>query len=342
VTDSAATRAVGRISQLCDLGRWQEAAGEAGLYLQSSPGEGRVLCLLAQARLGLDDPAGALAAAQAAMLAEPSSEWALRLASLACRRLGRTAEAVDLARAAVAASPFLAETHVALARAELELGRNLGGARSAAEHAVGLAPHMVDAHLAVSAIAYAQGRFMDAEASCREALRIDPQSAVAHNQFARIYLRYGGLTPSALATAAGGFASALRADPRIHVSRANLDLTMRAFLRRLTLLVFLAAAVGGKIATAYGMPRGALWVPVGALAVPAAFVLQFVLRLNASLRNHLAWRLRGWEFALPAAALAVACVLLVLGALVPGMSRTTLAAAMWLPVGAGLVLIRGQ
>jgi hypothetical protein len=43
VTDSASPRAVSRISQLCELDRWQEAAQEAGVYLQSSPDDARVL-----------------------------------------------------------------------------------------------------------------------------------------------------------------------------------------------------------------------------------------------------------------------------------------------------------
>lgn len=339
MTDPTSVDVVGRISRLCDLGRWADAAREAGSYLQTSPDDVRALCLLAQARLGLQDATGALAAAQAAMTAEPSSEWPLRLASLASRALGRHADAVQLARAAVEAGPFLAQAHVALARAEVARARDLEAARRAADQALRLAPLMVEAHLAVGAVAFAQQRFDDAEAACREALRIDPQSSAAHNDLTRVALRRQRFAGSSrLAAAAGGFATALRADPNAQASRRNLDLVMHIFLRRLSYFVLLAAYIGSRLVTANGVSRGALWVPVVALVVPGVFAVRFVGGLTAPLRNHLKQTLRGRTYGLPAAALGVACVLLALGAAAPPTEAVAFWTAFLLALGARLGL----
>jgi len=337
VTDRASTTAVDRISRLCDLGRWQEAAHEAARYLATEPGDVHVLCLLAQARLGLGDPHGALVAARAAMAAAPSHEWPLRLASLALQELDRPMQAVEMARAAVEAAPLVGETHIRLAGAEVAQGGDLESARCAADRALELLPHSVDAHLAAADVAFAQDRFDDAEAACLGALRIDPQSSTAHNELARVRLRSGRFVGSSrLATVADGFATALRVDPTAQVSRRNLDLVMHVFLRRLSFFVLVVAYIGFRLATSSTWesstgeaPRWALWVPAAALVLPAVFAARFVGKLTPPLRAHLVLSLRSPRHLLPVAGLALACALLVLGAV------ATPAA----PVGFGLSVV---
>jgi hypothetical protein len=221
------------------------------------------------------------------------------------------------AERAVTLAPFQALPRIQLAHARRKHGVDLPAARRAADEAVELAPHLVAGHLAVGAVAAAQGLRSDAEDAFRAALRLDPSCSAAHNELARLQLnrRYTGAR--GLATAASGFASALRADPTAQVSRRNLDLVLFLFVRRVSYLVFVAGWIGNGLGSGTNVPRAALWLPLAVLAVPLAFATRFVLRLPGSLRAYLLRSLQRPVPGLPVAGLVVASILLGVGAAVP-------------------------
>jgi tetratricopeptide (TPR) repeat protein len=317
VTEAPTAVALARISSLCDLGRFADAAREAAAFLRTDPDNDRALCLLAQARLGIHDPVGALLAARAAAAAAPHAEWPHRLPSVALMEIGDPSDAVAEAETAVALAPFDPLPRVQLAHAERKRGGDLSAARRAADEAIALAPHLVEAHLAVGVVAAAQGYRDEAEHAFRVALRLDPSCSAAHNELARLQLRGRYSGAASLAAAATGFARAVRADPTAQVSRRNLDLVVFLFVRRISWLVFIAGWIGNGLGSGTDVPRAALWLPLALLAIPAAFAVGFVVRLPQSLRAYLLGSLRRPVPGLPVAGLVGAAVLLGVGAAVP-------------------------
>lgn len=318
MTGPSPATALRRTSTLLELGRWQEAAQEVARYLATDPQDTRALCMHAQALLGTGDLDGALRSAGAAAATAPSEEWPHRLASLALQRLGRTDEAVVAAERSVQAAPFLAVPHVRLAQALLAQGRDLHRARGVAGQAVSMAPHLVEAHIAVGGVAAAQRRLGDAEAAFRHALAMDPQNSVAHNELARLHLRRRrGLGPGQLAAAASGFRDAVRVDPTQEVARRNLDLVVFAAIQRVAWFLLIAAWIGRALADGTDVPRGALWIPPALVLLPLAFATAFVVRLDPALRRYLVRRLRGPAVGLPVVTVAVVTCLMVLGAALP-------------------------
>jgi tetratricopeptide (TPR) repeat protein len=342
VTGAASAGALARASALCELGRFQDAARHASEYLQTDPHNAYALCLLARARLGSDDAPGALTATQAAIAADPGSEWAFRIASIALQRLDQPQEAVRMARRAVEVAPHLASCHARLAQALANPGTDLAGARRAADRAVQLDPHLVEAHLAVGAVAMADGRSAAARAAYKRALAIDPDSAAAHNDLARTHMRRRRIGNAAgLADAAGGFATALLSDPNMRVSRRNLELVLHLFLARLAYYVFVTAFIGYRLTVGTSLPRWALWTPAAALSLPAFFAARFTLGLPPTLRQYLKRSLRHQPLrGIAMAALGLAAALLVLGALAPATQTAGFLCAAILSLAARLALYR--
>ena len=318
MTEADPGRVIAHVATLVDLGRYQQAIRQLASILATDPHNSHALCLLARARLGVNDNKGAETAAAAAIAADPDNEWALRIASLALQRMDFTSDSVRMARRAVGIAPTIGETHARLAMALAADNSNLDEARHAADRAVELNPHAVDAYLAVGAVALADRRPRDAQQAIAHALAIDPTSAAAHNELARTHLHRRRFVGGAmLGRAAAGFGTALRSDPNEQVSRRNLDVVLHVFLGRLAYYVFIVAFIGSRIAAGTNVQHAALYLPTAALALPAFFVTRFLARLSPQLRQYL-WRsfrapLRG----LAGAALAAACLLLPVGALVP-------------------------
>ncbi len=78
---------------LCELGRFGEAAGVARRVIAIEPHNAFAWCVMAQGQLGQGQDNAALLAAQAAISQTSDAEWALRLASAALSRLGRSSDA---------------------------------------------------------------------------------------------------------------------------------------------------------------------------------------------------------------------------------------------------------
>ena len=325
--------ALDRAAMLGDLGRWDEAAPVLGSVIASDPHNRRALCLLSLARINQSAYDEAFAAAQAAISAAPDDEWPYRLASISLSRLGRHAEAVAMARRAVELAPHQSEGFRALALALRSRGGNLDEARAMAAQGLALAPHAADSFLTVGSVEAAAGRTTEAEEAFRQALRIDPNNSVAHNELTRLHLgkrRFG--TPTGLAADAHGFAAAVRSDPRSQVSRRNVDLVIHVFLARTAYLIFLAAWIGSRVAGA-DAPRLADIVPALLLLIPVYYAARFLTGLTPALRGIVTDYLRR-----PSVAIAVGCDALAVIGLVLGAVVTTLDTAAF-AVAAGLALI---
>jgi tetratricopeptide (TPR) repeat protein len=211
----AATNALRQATALIEVRRFADAAGLVQRIIASEPGSAQPRCLLAQCRLGLDDPAGALEAASGAVSVSPEGEWGHRLRSIALLRLNRKKEALAAARQAVTLAPRQSSAYLVLTDAELA-NRHLDEARRAAETARELAPDSAGGHNAVGLVALRLRRFRNAEESFRTALGRDPEHAQAMNNLGVALLRQGR-KPQAIHY----FAEASRLDPRFTAPRRN-------------------------------------------------------------------------------------------------------------------------
>jgi tetratricopeptide (TPR) repeat protein len=165
-----------RAHRLAEVGRYAEAERIARTGLAAAPGSGRLLALLAWVlRMRRDYPA-ALAAADAAIGADPGLDdaWAERAEALIA--LVRAADAVEAAREAARLEPFHPGGRLVLARA-LAAAHRLDEARAAAAHGLALDPASVEGLLTVAEVEREAGHRDEAAAAARAALAIDPANS---------------------------------------------------------------------------------------------------------------------------------------------------------------------
>jgi Flp pilus assembly protein TadD len=344
---------VERARTLVGLGRFDEAVSMLQQLLGQDPENGMGWCLLAQAQLGRRDVEAALEAADRAVAVAPESNWAHRLRSVTLAAMGDHDGAIASALEAIKWAPNEWQGYACLARVLTRVKARRGEAVSAGEYAVALAPHESDAHLAHGIAAAANGKRKEAEAAFRRALTIDPQNSDAHNELARLKLRKSRLAPSRLADAAGGFQTAVQADPHGTVSRHNLELTLRTFLSRVSYLIFIVAwicwrsvtpavpASPGTPATPPPVGNGHISLLIVALlCAPAIYGWRFVRRLNPDLRQHLRYTITHGRIATVAAVQLFAILLLLYTAAAsPSNPKTLAASALCLTVVARLLLV---
>jgi tetratricopeptide (TPR) repeat protein len=278
-----------RLDLLCDLERWPEASVLLGRLLSSDPENDTAWCLLARCRIGLGQWEPALKAAYQAAALAPETEWPHRLASFAASSVGRHDEAVHAAREAVRLEPDLWQTHARLAGAAGQHPQGKHEAAAAAARALALAPDEAQVQLIYGSVAASQGRRDVAERAFRAALELDPQNSSAHHLLAALQLRRRS-GPTALASAATGFATALTSDPRAQISRHSLELTLRVFLGRTAYFLFLTGYLGQLFSDRTSLSARA--VPVLLSALPMLFILGFLHQLTPALRRFLGQQLR--------------------------------------------------
>jgi tetratricopeptide (TPR) repeat protein len=274
---------------LIEMRRYPEAALSAQRVLGADPHNARAACLLAQSALGTTDYSQALAAAESAIAIQPDWEWPHRLASIACSALNMRERAVIEAQEAVRLAPDQYATHVRLGEALLIDGK-LDTALEHSERALALAPGNADAHNLAGRVAHARGRNKEATQAYLRALEIQPDHVPSHNNLARLKLQGGRFRGGAMADAASGFATALRADPHNDPVRRNLELAFTAFLRQTAYLVFLGAWIGVLTdpTSASGHTSGVVHIlPLVVLALPALYAARFLGRLTPPLRRFL-------------------------------------------------------
>jgi len=316
-----------RVRALCDLKRYDDAAGLARRAVGLDGANAYAWCLLAQAELGRGDHQAALAAASGARSLQPEGEWPHRLVAYALDRLGRHDEAVRSAREAVRLEPHAWQAHVTLARLLSNMRSDGAEALRSAERAVALAPHETQAHLTYALVSGASGRHDEAEAAVQRALELDPQDAAAHNELARLHLRRARFgRADRLASAATTFANAVQLDPHETVVRTNLDTVLYAFLRRTSWYVLLVAVA--PVSLFGGSTAAGRLVPVLLLGVPCWFARRFWNGLTPQLRRHLRDIVLGRKLRIAMSLLAFAVVCLLGSVAVPGLAYLASPAAL--------------
>ncbi|HTW90375.1 MAG TPA: tetratricopeptide repeat protein [bacterium] len=141
---------------------------------------------------------------------------------LALGKAGRTEEAIEQFRAALATNPDFFAAHVYLASALVGQG-DLAAAIQEQRTVVRLLPGSAKSWNDLAATLIYAGQFDSAIVECKEALRRDPNSASALNNLGYAYLKTGDL-PQAVAA----FEAALRLNPNLASARANLATAYRA------------------------------------------------------------------------------------------------------------------
>lgn len=260
--------ALTRARALTDLGRHTEARTELSRHLAVTPNSMEGLCLLAMCELALGDAPAALRAADAAVAAAPYSDWALRLRALALSKLDRRADARESAEAAVRLDPNDFANHHTVAHVlhdypdgDRRKPEELKRAREAALRAVELAPHEPAAHLIAGLTAGALELRAAERASYEEALRLDPNNAMAMNNLAAM-----DADGYRLGRATRRIVAGLRMDPQEEILRRNLDAVAVQLIRRVFNVMLLS---GLLLFVAFGVGKDA-WAPragVGALLI---------------------------------------------------------------------------
>ena len=162
--------------RLAEVGRYDEAERMVRTGLAEAPGSGRLLALLAWVLRLRREYVAALAAADAAVTAEPDLAGAHAERAENLIALVRSADAVAAAEEAVRLDPLDPGGHLVLARA-LAAHRDLDRARAAATHGLSLAPGSVEGLLTVAEVERDAGHRDEATAAARAALAVDPANA---------------------------------------------------------------------------------------------------------------------------------------------------------------------
>ncbi|NMO51576.1 hypothetical protein HH310_10275 [Actinoplanes sp. TBRC 11911] len=162
--------------RLLEVGRYEEAERSVRESLAAYPSDAALLALLASILRARHDYPAALAAASAAVAANPrrSAGHVERAESLIL--LIRSREAVDAATTAVTLDPSWPGGHLVLARA-LVAARSLPAARDAARQGLSLAPRSVAVLLTVADVERAAGHREAALEAVQAALALDPGNA---------------------------------------------------------------------------------------------------------------------------------------------------------------------
>jgi tetratricopeptide (TPR) repeat protein len=171
---------VQRAELLADLGRYDEAVTELRYALALESGNAQAFTVLARVHLAADQPAEALAAADAAGAAAPGLVYPLVARGLALvdlRRFAEAAQTADQILALGAADPYAQRSAAGI----LAESRNGQQALDAAWRGVELAPGEAQAHLMLGLVAARLGLFDLAERAYRQALELDPELAEARH-----------------------------------------------------------------------------------------------------------------------------------------------------------------
>jgi tetratricopeptide (TPR) repeat protein len=219
---------------LCAVKRYAEAIRRLRVLLVEDPHDLDCLGLLGEAQLADHNPDGALLTATNAIALDPERDLSHRQASIASSRRGLHRQAIAHAEEAVRVAPTEHRAFVVLARALLRAKTDLTRARRAAVQAIVLAPDQPEPHLVFGMVSAADREHAAAKAAFQRALALDPSSASARNELARLNLRRAAQASSATRPQAPvGGATAIGAQAPAPVRRRRLDLVARVLRVRL-------------------------------------------------------------------------------------------------------------
>jgi tetratricopeptide (TPR) repeat protein len=278
--------AVTRAEHLLDVHRPQEALRVLAAALAQDPQNVTALCLAARAELDLGEAARAHELARRAAAAQPHSEHPLRLLALSLCAMGRSVEACEAATAAVANAPNFWPTHYVLAHASAGVPGMATVAREAARRAVELAPLEAETHAVMGQVAIEEGDQTAAEKALHEALRLNPDLAMARNELGRLQLlrkdHFG---------AASHFAHAAASDVRMDVAQHNIDAALAMAVGRVAFWVSIAVFVIGRFAVKEESD-GAIGFGYALLAVLVGLVIWQIILIVPAMRGRLGPYLR--------------------------------------------------
>jgi len=158
---------------LADVQRWPDAEQAVRRGLADEPANADLLTFLSYLlRMQRDYPA-ALAAADAAVTADPALPDAHAERAESLLALIRDADAIAAAREAARLDPLRPAGHLVLARS-LASAQHFAEARAVARHGLSLAPRSVEALLTVADIERGAGHRAAADEAAKAALAIDP------------------------------------------------------------------------------------------------------------------------------------------------------------------------
>lgn len=250
-----------RAEHLLEINRPQEALRVLAGLLAQNPEDSYVLCAAARAQLDLNKPRRAHELASRATAADPHAEHPLRLLALSLKQMRRSVKACEAAQAAVANAPNLWLTHYVLAYVSAGMPGMSSVAWEAARRAVELAPYEADTHAVLGQVAVEDGDKTAAENALREALRLNPDHAMARNDLGRLQL----LRKDPFG-AASHFAHAAANDVRMDVALQNIDIALAMAVGRIVFWVSVAVFVLGRFAVLVE-GEGAIWWGYALLAV---------------------------------------------------------------------------
>jgi Flp pilus assembly protein TadD len=280
--DGALTRA----EHLLEVHRPREALRAVAAALAQDPQNVTALCLAARAELDLNEPGRAKELAARAAAAQPHAEYPLRLLALSLDKMGRSEEACEAAKAAVANAPDLWPTHHTLALVSCNLSGTSSVAYAAARRAVELAPLEADAHAILGCVALENGDLTTGEEALREALRLEPDHPGARNDLGRLHwLRKDHFG------AASHFAHAAASDIRSTVAQTNIDAVLMVAVGRVVFWVSIAVFVLGRFAVKKESD-GAVGFGYALLAVLVALAIWQIVLIVPAARGRLGPYLR--------------------------------------------------
>ncbi|MBB2948585.1 putative Zn-dependent protease [Actinoplanes lutulentus] len=196
---------------------------------------------MAQARLELGDPQGAMRAAWAAWQQDPDGPESLFWISRSCSAAGDHTEAIETAASACRQDPGNPRLHNRLGEAQLADGR-IGDAIANLQVAVELAGYDADLRVTYAHALFAAGRPLTAREELGRALTLDPRHAGAQAALSRFEnLMRAVVDAPTLAQAADEFAESLRVRPATPKSQ-NRDAF--AYAMRVSFVWFFTALLG--------------------------------------------------------------------------------------------------
>ena len=179
-----------RAQILLDLGRHADALPLIVEALRLNPDAVEMYCHLALALRMAGQRKQALTVLADALKKDPNHEWPHRLKAVTYRELGDLKLALECAKEAVRLAPDLWLTNFVLANVLLSSLR-LSQAREIAERLRGMEPNNSHVFDLSGRISLARKDLLDAETHLREALRLDPQNASAHNSLGNVLTEQG-------------------------------------------------------------------------------------------------------------------------------------------------------
>ncbi|MCW2854682.1 MAG: Tetratricopeptide repeat protein [Marmoricola sp.] len=272
---TASPDALARAENLIELGRKTDAEALVRAELIDDPENARALRLLAQALLGSSRTGECHTAARRAVAADPDSEHGHRLLAITAAEAGFGGEAERAAREAVRLAPNTWQTHYTLGSVLRRGGwTRKKDALSSALQALELAPHVSTTHTLVG-MCYANLDLTDsATAAYLEAIRLNPNDAMALNNLAAIQMNNGSLSKASATLRSG-----LSASPQEAILRLNYDVVLLKLMRRLYVALYVVFLVQMQLATSKAPYPARIGVGLALVALCAAASAQVTRNL---------------------------------------------------------------